>query len=76
MERLSLSDPVGRRVLLVTVLGSAMGFLDATIVNVAGLQWTLNGSARYRWPGTVTHAQRKARWGHGRCPERAVRDVE
>src|SRR3954447_12335955 len=46
----------GRWLLLVTVLGSAMGFLDGTVVNVAlprlgeelnadvaGLQWTLNG---------------------------------
>jgi EmrB/QacA subfamily drug resistance transporter len=56
VERLSLSDPAGRWVLSVAVLGSAMGFLDATVVNVAmprigaelgadvaGLQWTLNG---------------------------------
>ncbi|MBA2261919.1 MAG: MFS transporter, partial [Solirubrobacterales bacterium] len=46
----------GRWVLGVTVLGSALGFLDATVVNVAlpaigedleagvaGLQWTVNG---------------------------------
>lgn len=46
----------GRWVLFVTVLGSALGFLDATVVNVAlpangreldaevaGLQWVLNG---------------------------------
>ncbi|HEV2753447.1 MAG TPA: MFS transporter [Solirubrobacteraceae bacterium] len=46
----------GRWVLAVTVLGSGMGFLDATVVNVAlpaiaadldagtaGLQWTVNG---------------------------------
>jgi EmrB/QacA subfamily drug resistance transporter len=50
------ATPRGRWLLFVTVLGSAMGFLDATVVNVAlphigrdlaagvaGLQWTLNG---------------------------------
>ena len=48
--------PAGRGVLLATVLGSGMAFLDATVVNiaipaigdamgasVAGLQWILNG---------------------------------
>ncbi|MBA2624872.1 MAG: MFS transporter, partial [Acidimicrobiia bacterium] len=48
--------PQGRWVLLASVLGSAVAFLDATVVNVAlpriaedldagfsGLQWTLNG---------------------------------
>jgi EmrB/QacA subfamily drug resistance transporter len=51
-----LSEAPGRWVLLATVLGSGMAFLDATVVNVAlpsigtdlgadlaGLQWTLNG---------------------------------
>ena len=49
-------EPRGRWVLAVTVLGSGMAFLDATVVNVAlpaigrdlhtdlaGLQWTVNG---------------------------------
>jgi len=49
-------EAAGRWVLLATVLGSGMAFLDATVVNVAlpsigddlgaglgGLQWTLNG---------------------------------
>lgn len=49
-------EPRGRWVVLVTVLGSGMAFLDATVVNVAlpaigrdlgsdlaGLQWTVNG---------------------------------
>ena len=49
-------EPAGRWVLLATVLGSGLAFLDATVVNVAlprigddlgadlgGLQWTLNG---------------------------------
>jgi EmrB/QacA subfamily drug resistance transporter len=52
---LSYSEPAGRWVLLATVLGSGMAFLDATVVNVAlpaigrdlganlaGLQWTVN----------------------------------
>jgi len=51
-----LGEAPGRWVLLATVLGSGMAFLDATVVNVAlptigddlgadlgGLQWTLNG---------------------------------
>ncbi len=51
-----LSRPAGRWVLLATVLGSSMAFLDSTVVNVAlptlgrdlkaslsGLQWTVNG---------------------------------
>jgi EmrB/QacA subfamily drug resistance transporter len=53
-----LDEPRGRWVLAVAVLGSAVAFLDATVVNVAlpsigrdldatvaGLQWTLNGYA-------------------------------
>jgi EmrB/QacA subfamily drug resistance transporter len=49
-------EPAGRWVILATVLGSGLAFLDATVVNVAlprigedldadlgGLQWTLNG---------------------------------
>lgn len=49
-------QPAGRWVLLVTVLGSALAFIDATVVNIAlprigadlgadaaGLQWTING---------------------------------
>src|SRR5258708_16307608 len=49
-----LNGPAGRWVLLATVLGSSMAFLDATVVNVAlptigrqfgaslgGLQWTV-----------------------------------
>src|SRR5258708_34215793 len=49
-----LNEPAGRWVLLATVLGSSMAFLDATVVNVAlptigrnlgaslgGLQWTV-----------------------------------
>lgn len=52
---LAYSEPAGRWVLLATVLGSGMAFLDATVVNVAlpaigesldadmaGLQWTVN----------------------------------
>jgi len=51
-----LSSPRGRWVLVVTVVGSAVAFLEATVVNVAlpaigrdlgadlaGLQWTING---------------------------------
>jgi EmrB/QacA subfamily drug resistance transporter len=53
-----LDEPRGRWVLAVAVLGSAVAFLDATVVNVAlpaigrdlhasvaGLQWTINGYA-------------------------------
>ncbi|MBA2567410.1 MAG: MFS transporter, partial [Thermoleophilaceae bacterium] len=53
---LSLSSKRGRWVLAVTILGSAVAFLEATVVNVAlpeigrdldasvsGLQWVLNG---------------------------------
>lgn len=53
---LRLGRPAGRWVLAVTVLGSGLAMLDATVVNVAlvrigedlgadlaGLQWTLNG---------------------------------
>ena len=49
-------SPTGRRVLLATVLGSALSFIDATVVNIAlprigadldagaaGLQWVVNG---------------------------------
>jgi EmrB/QacA subfamily drug resistance transporter len=49
-------QPAGRWVLLATVLGSALAFIDATVVNIAlprlgadlgagaaGLQWTING---------------------------------
>jgi EmrB/QacA subfamily drug resistance transporter len=49
-------EPAGRWVLLATVLGSALAFVDATVVNIAlphigrsfgagaaGLQWTVNG---------------------------------
>lgn len=49
-------QPAGRWVLLATVLGSALAFIDATVVNIAlprigadlgagaaGLQWTVNG---------------------------------
>src|ERR687891_1291868 len=50
------ASPAGRWVLAVTVLGSSIAFLEATVVNVAlpeigrdldadlaGLQWTING---------------------------------
>ena len=49
-------EPSGRWVLLATVLGSGLAFIDATVVNIAlphigknlgadaaGLQWTVNG---------------------------------
>jgi len=49
-------EPAGRWVLFATVLGSALAFIDATVVNIAlprlgmalgagaaGLQWTING---------------------------------
>jgi MFS family permease len=55
MSGLSLDEARGRWVLLATVLGSGLAFLDATVVNVAlprigkdldagisGLQWTVN----------------------------------
>jgi EmrB/QacA subfamily drug resistance transporter len=51
-----VGQPAGRWVLLATVLGSALAFIDATVVNIAlprigadlgadaaGLQWTVNG---------------------------------
>ena len=54
--QLQVSSPVGRWVLLATVLGSSMVLLDSTVVNVAlptigrelnaslaGLQWTVTG---------------------------------
>lgn len=53
---LAPSEPAGRRLLVTTVLGSGLGFLDGTIANVAlphigddldadlaGLQWVVNG---------------------------------
>lgn len=53
---LAIDEPAGRRLLATTVLGSGMGFLDGTVVNVAlphigddlhaslaGLQWVING---------------------------------
>lgn len=53
-----MSEPAGRRLLVTTVLGSGLGFLDGTIANVAlphigddlhadlaGLQWVVNGYA-------------------------------
>lgn len=53
---LRYSEPAGRWVLLAAVLGSALAFIDTTVVNVAlphigldlradaaGLQWTVNG---------------------------------
>src|SRR5262245_52766403 len=55
-ESVTWGTPRARWVLLATVLGSAMAFLDATVVNVAlptigtalhasvaGLQWVING---------------------------------
>jgi EmrB/QacA subfamily drug resistance transporter len=52
------SSPAGRWVLLATVLGSSLAFIDSTVVNIAlpaigedlgggaaGLQWTINGYA-------------------------------
>lgn len=55
-ELVRYGRPDGRRVLLATVLGSAMAFLDATVVNIAlpriggefhggaaALQWVVNG---------------------------------
>ncbi|WP_446664960.1 MFS transporter [Flexivirga sp. B27] len=53
---LAMNEPAGRRLLATAVLGSGLGFLDGTIVNVAlphigddldaglaGLQWVVNG---------------------------------
>jgi EmrB/QacA subfamily drug resistance transporter len=53
---LTYSEPAGRWVLLATVLGSSMAFIDGTVVNIAlprigtalsadaaGLQWVVNG---------------------------------
>jgi len=55
-EAVAYGSAAGRWVMFVTVLGSALGFLDATVVNVAlpaiggdldadvgGLQWVRNG---------------------------------
>lgn len=55
-EVVRYGQPSGRWVLLATVLGSGLAFLDATVVNIAlprigtdlaadavGLQWTVNG---------------------------------
>ncbi|MDI6105682.1 DHA2 family efflux MFS transporter permease subunit [Actinoplanes sp. NEAU-A12] len=55
---LRYQSPAGRWVLLATVLGSSLAFIDATVVNIAlpaighdlgadaaGLQWTVNGYA-------------------------------
>ena len=55
-EAIAYASPAGRWIMFVTILGSAIGFLDGTVVNVAlpaigrdldadvaGLQWTLNG---------------------------------
>ena len=55
-RHLRVDEPAGRWVVLATVLGSALTFLDATVVNIAlpqigedldadlgDLQWTLNG---------------------------------
>jgi MFS family permease len=54
--RIRYASPAGRWILAVTVLGSGIAFLEATVVNialpeigsdldadVAGLQWTING---------------------------------
>ncbi|GIF15224.1 DHA2 family efflux MFS transporter permease subunit [Actinoplanes teichomyceticus] len=58
MEPVRYGTAAGRRVLLATVLGSSLAFVDATVVNLAlpelgrdldasaaGLQWTVNGYA-------------------------------
>jgi EmrB/QacA subfamily drug resistance transporter len=55
-DLLRYGQPAGRWVLLATVLGSSLAFIDATVVNIAlprigtnlhadtaGLQWTVNG---------------------------------
>jgi hypothetical protein len=55
-EMLRYRTAAGRWVLLVTVLGSSLSFVDATVVNIAlpsigrefhadaaGMQWTING---------------------------------
>jgi EmrB/QacA subfamily drug resistance transporter len=57
-EPLRYRSPAGRWVLLATVLGSSLAYIDATVVNIAlpaigrdldadaaGLQWTINGYA-------------------------------
>ncbi len=57
-EPLRYRSPAGRWVLLATVLGSSLAFIDSTVVNIAlpkigaslhsdaaGLQWTVNGYA-------------------------------
>ena len=56
-QPLALRSPAGRGTLLATVLGSALVFLDGTVVGIAlpaiaadlgatsaGLQWTVNGT--------------------------------
>jgi EmrB/QacA subfamily drug resistance transporter len=58
MDLVQYRTPAGRWVLLATVLGSSLAFIDATVVNIAlpaiardldsdaaGLQWTINGYA-------------------------------
>jgi EmrB/QacA subfamily drug resistance transporter len=58
MDLVRYGQPAGRWVLLATVLGSSLAFVDATVVNIAlpaigrdldvnaaGLQWTVNGYA-------------------------------
>jgi EmrB/QacA subfamily drug resistance transporter len=58
MDLVRYGEPAGRWVLLATVLGSSLAFVDATVVNIAlpaigrdldadaaGLQWTVNGYA-------------------------------
>ncbi|GIF05391.1 DHA2 family efflux MFS transporter permease subunit [Actinoplanes siamensis] len=58
MEPVRYATAAGRRVLLATVLGSSLAFIDATVVNLAlpelgrdlgasaaALQWTINGYA-------------------------------
>jgi EmrB/QacA subfamily drug resistance transporter len=57
-DLIKYGTPAGRWVLLATVLGSSLAFIDATVVNIAlpsigrslgadaaGLQWTVNGYA-------------------------------
>src|SRR5689334_16073840 len=58
MDLVRYSSAAGRWVLLATVLGSSLAFIDSTVVNIAlpaiardldsdaaGLQWTINGYA-------------------------------